>query len=78
MRELADYIQPEQTIDEKLQDLRQNKESMGIIKFDWELDCQDTFLNQFAFIMAPSKSASLSLSTSCDTRYFSPLTRFFL
>ena len=56
LRELADYIQPEQTIDEQLQDLRQNKESMGIMKFDWELDCQDTFLNQFTLIIAPSKS----------------------
>ena len=54
--EQADYIQPEQTIDEQLQDLRQNKESMGIMKFDWELDCQDTFLNQFTLIIAPSKS----------------------
>ena len=56
LRELADYIQPEQTIDEQLQDLRQNKESMGIMKFVWELDCQDTFLNQFTLIIAPSKS----------------------
>ena len=56
LKELADYIQPEQTIDEQLQDLRQNKESMGIMKFDWELDCQDTFLNQFTLIIAPSKS----------------------
>ena len=50
------YIQPEQTIDEQLQDLWQNKESMGIMKFDWELECQDTFLNQFTLIIAPSKS----------------------
>ena len=56
LKELADYIQPEQTIDEQLQDLRQNKESMGIMKFDWELDCQDTFLNQFTLIIAPTKS----------------------
>ena len=56
LRELADYIQPEQSIDEQLQDLRQNKESMGVMKFDWELDCQDTFLNQFTLIIAPSKS----------------------
>ena len=26
------------------------------MKFDWELDCQDTFLNQFTLIIAPSKS----------------------
>ena len=56
LRELADYIQPEQTIDEQLQNLRQNKESMGIMKFDWEFDCQDTFLNQFTLITSPSKS----------------------
>ena len=39
LTDVAYTIQPEQTIDEQLQDLRQNKESMGIMKFDWELDC---------------------------------------
>lgn len=56
LKELAEYIQPNQTIDEQLQDLHQNKQSLGIMKFDWDVDCQDTFINQFTLIIAPSKS----------------------
>ena len=56
LKELTEYIQPNQTIDEQLQDLHQNKQSMGIMKFDWNVDCQDTFMNQFTLIIAPSKS----------------------
>ena len=56
LKELAEYIQPDQTIDEQLQDLHQNKQSLGIMKFDWDVDCQDTFMNQFTLIIAPSKS----------------------
>ena len=56
LKELAEYIQPEQTIDEQLEDLHQNKQSLGIMKFDWDVDCQDTFMNQFTLIIAPSKS----------------------
>ena len=56
LKELAEYIQPSQTIDEQLRDLQQNKQSLGIMKFDWEVDCQDTFMNQFTLIIAPSKS----------------------
>ena len=50
LKELTEYIQPNQTIDEQLQDLHQNKQSMGIMKFDWNVDCQDTFMNQFTLI----------------------------
>lgn len=56
LKDLKEYIQPIQTIDEQLQDLKQNKESLGIMKFDWNIDCEDTFMNQFTLIIAPSKS----------------------
>ena len=56
LRELADYIQPVQTIEDQLFDLHQNKQSLGIMKFDWDVDCEDTFMNQFTLIIAPSKS----------------------
>ena len=36
LKDLKEYIQPMQSIDEQLQDLKQNKESLGIMKFDWD------------------------------------------
>lgn len=56
LKELAEYIQPNQTIEEQLQDLHQNKQSLGIMGLDWNVNCQDTFMNQFTLIIAPSKS----------------------
>lgn len=56
LKDLKEYIQPMQSIDEQLQDLKQNKESLGIMKFDWDVDCEDTFMNQLTLIIAPSKS----------------------
>lgn len=56
LKDLKEYIQPMQSIDEQLEDLKQNKESLGIMKFDWDVDCEDTFMNQLTLIIAPSKS----------------------
>ena len=56
LRELSDYIQPVQTIEDQLFDLKQNKQSLGVMGFQWDVDCQDTFMNQFTLIIAPSKS----------------------
>lgn len=56
LRELTDYIQPVQTIEDQLFDLKQNKQSLGVMGFQWDVDCQDTFMNQFTLIIAPSKS----------------------
>ena len=39
LKDLKEYIQPMQSIDEQLEDLKQNKESLGIMKFDWDVDC---------------------------------------
>ena len=56
LKDLKEYIQPMQSIDEQLEDLKQNKQSLGIMKFDWDVDCEDTFMNQLTLIIAPSKS----------------------
>ena len=56
LKELKEYIQPMESIDEQLEDLKQNKQSLGIMKFEWDVDCEDTFMNQFTLIIAPSKS----------------------
>ena len=56
MREIKECTNPIQTIDEQLSDLVPNKTSKGINSFDWEIDFQDTFINQYTLIIAPSKS----------------------
>ena len=56
MREIKECTQPMQTIDEQLADLVPNKNSKGITGMDWDIDFQDTFMNQYTLIIAPSKS----------------------
>lgn len=56
MREIKECTNPIQTIDEQLSDLVPNKTSKGIMDMDWDIDFQDTFMNQFTLIIAPSKS----------------------
>ena len=56
MREIKECTNPVQTIDEQLSDLVPNKNSKGIMDMDWEIDFQDTFINQYTLIIAPSKS----------------------
>ena len=63
MREIKECTNPVQTIDEQLADLVPNKNSMGITGMDWDIDYQDTFMNQFTLIIGPSKSGK-SLLTS--------------
>ena len=56
MREIKECTQPMQTIDEQFADLVPNKNSKGITGMDWDIDFQDTFMNQYTLIIAPSKS----------------------
>ena len=56
MREIKECTNPIQTIDEQLSDLIPNKSSKGIMGMDWDIDYQDTFMNQYTLIIAPSKS----------------------
>lgn len=56
MREIKECTQPLQTIDEQLADLVPDKNSKGITGMDWDIDYQDTFINQFTLIIGPSKS----------------------
>ena len=56
MREIKECTNPIQTIDEQLSDLTPNKTSKGVMNFDWDIDYQDTFMNQYTLIIAPSKS----------------------
>lgn len=56
MREIKECTNPVQTIDEQLADLVPNKNSKGIMDIDWDIDYEDTFMNQFTLIIAPSKS----------------------
>lgn len=56
MREIKECTNPIQTIDEQLSDLTPNKNSKGVMSFDWDVDYQDTFINQFTLIIGPSKS----------------------
>lgn len=56
MREIKECTNPIQTIDEQLSDLIPNKSSKGVMSFDWDIDCEDTFINQYTLIIAPSKS----------------------
>lgn len=64
LRELNDYIQPLQAIEDQLFDLKQNKQSQGINAFEWEIDCQETFINQFTLIIGQSKSGKSTLINS--------------
>ena len=56
MREIKECTNPIQTIDEQLSDLTPNKNSKGVMSFDWDIDFEDTFINQYTLIIAPSKS----------------------
>lgn len=56
MREIKECTNPIQTIDEQLSDLTPNKTSKGVMSFDWDIDFEDTFINQYTLIIAPSKS----------------------
>ena len=56
MREIKECTNPIQTIDEQLADLTPNKNSKGVMSFDWDIDFEDTFINQYTLIIAPSKS----------------------
>ena len=56
LRQIAEMDKPSVDIDEQLCDLRQSKESKGIMAFEWNIDCQDTYINAFTLIIAPSKS----------------------
>lgn len=56
MREIKEFTKPIQTIDEQLADLVPNKSSKGIMGMDWDIDFEDTFINQYTLIIAPSKS----------------------
>ena len=56
MREIKECTNPLQTIDEQLSDLIPNKTSKGVMSFDWDIDFEDTFINQYTLIIAPSKS----------------------
>ena len=56
LRQIAEMDKPSVDIDEQLCDLRQSKESKGIMAFEWDIDCQDTYINAFTLIIAPSKS----------------------
>ena len=56
MREIKECTNPIQTIDEQLSDLVPNKSSKGIMDMDWDIDFQDTFMNQYTLIIGPSKS----------------------
>ena len=56
LREIKEFTNPVQTIDEQLCDLRLNRESLGITGLDWDINCNETFINQFTLIIAPSKS----------------------
>ena len=56
MREIKECTNPIQTIDEQLADLTPDKNSKGITGMNWDIDYQDTFMNQFTLIIAPSKS----------------------
>ena len=56
MREIKECTNPIQTIDEQLSDLIPNKTSKGVMSFDWDIDFEDTFINQYTLIIAPSKS----------------------
>lgn len=61
MREIKEYTNPIQTIDEQLADLKPDKNSKGITGMDWNIDYQDTFMNQFTLIIGPSKSGKSTL-----------------
>ena len=56
MKDIKECINPIQTIDEQLSDLVPNKTSKGVMSFDWDIDFEDTFINQYTLIIAPSKS----------------------
>ena len=56
MREIKECTNPIQTIDQQLADLTPNKNSKGIMDMDWDIDYQDTFINQYTLIIGPSKS----------------------
>ena len=56
MREIKECTNPIQTIDEQLSDLVPNKSSKGVMSFDWNINFEDTFINQYTLIIAPSKS----------------------
>lgn len=56
MREIKECTNPIQTIDEQLADLIPNKNSKGVMSFDWDINFEDTFINQYTLIIAPSKS----------------------
>ena len=56
MREIKECTNPIQTIDEQLSDLTPNKNSKGVMSFEWNIDYEDTFMNQYTLIIAPSKS----------------------
>ena len=56
MREIKECTNPIQTIDEQLADLTPDKNSKGITGMNWDIDYQDTFMNQYTLIIAPSKS----------------------
>ena len=63
IREIKECTNPIQTIDEQLADLVPDKNSKGITSMDWEIDYQDTFMNQYTLIIGPSKSGKSVLTT---------------
>ena len=51
LRQIAEMDKPSMDIDEQLCDLRQSKEYKGIMAFEWNIDCQDTYINAFTLIV---------------------------
>lgn len=64
MQEIKECTNPIQTIDEQLSDLVPSKTSRGITSMDWDIDYQDTFMNQYTLIIGPSKSGKSTLITN--------------
>jgi len=55
LNDLKQYDKPDQTIEEQLSDLKVNYNSMGVMDMQWDINMNDTYINSYTLILAPSK-----------------------
>ena len=63
LKELAEFIEPSETIDEQLADLNPNKEANSILSFDWDCNYTETFHNVSSILIGPTKSGKSYLNS---------------
>jgi len=55
LNELKEYDKPEESIEDQLADMKIDNKSMGVMDFEWDINKNDTYINSYTLLLAPSK-----------------------